>query len=63
MCERSSLREVDTGNTVGVCILQEGNTNSAGRSAECSAALQSKHATSIKVSTPKHLDDTEVRRN
>lgn len=47
--ERSSSVDMDMGSTVGVCLLQDGNTSTTGRSAECSAALQSKHATSMKV--------------
>lgn len=63
MPERSSSTDVDMGRMVGVCILQEGNTNTAGRSTECSAALQNIHATSIKGSTPKHSDGVLVLLN
>lgn len=50
MCERSSSAVVDTDSVVGgVCVLQGGNTSTAGRSTACPAALHSKNATSINI--------------
>lgn len=50
MCERSSSVDLDMGRTVGVCVLQDGNTNTTGRPTERSAALHSKQATFKKAS-------------
>ncbi len=61
MCDSSSAAEVDTDRVDGwVCVLQDGNTNTPGKSTAFSAALHSKHTThkcpfnkkiSIKITT------------
>lgn len=64
MCESSSSAEEDRGSLEGwVCVLQDGNTKTAGRSTVWSAALHSQHAHTQQTYTRTHKKNINVTNN